>query len=102
MSKQGITEEISLEELDEDAFIQAKVKLHLMNNPLIAYTIFGLMIQLFGTREININQSFKDWNERDRILYKKIKDYIEKLVEDGFVNIKIKGKGNRGNYWWIL
>ena len=102
MIKQGITEEISLEELDEDAFIQAKVKLHLMNNPLIAYTIFGLLIQLFGTREININQSFKDWNVRDKFLYKKIKEYVEKLVADDLVKVKIEGPGKRGNYWWIL
>jgi len=102
MSKQGITQETPLEELDEDAYIKAKVKLQLENNPLTAYTICGLMIQLFGSREININQPFKDWNEHDLLLYKKIKESVEKLVADGFVNVKIEGKGNRGNYWWIV
>jgi len=102
MSKQGITQETPLEDIDEDAYIKAKVKLHLMNNPLTTYTVGGLMIQLFGSKEVNINQSFSEWNERDLVLYKIIKDYIDNLVEKDLVKYKIEGKGNRKNYWWIV
>jgi len=100
MSKQGLTEEIPLEQIDEDAYIKTKVKLHLMNNPLTAYTISGLMIQLFDSKEIKNTQSFSEWNNRDKTLYNKIKEYLESLVADGLVKVKILGPNNRGNYWW--
>ena len=101
MSKKGITQETPLQEMNEIEYIRAKVKLHLKKKPLTTYTIGGLMIQLFGTREININQKFPEWNKRDRMLYTEIKKYVEELVETGLVRAKFEGKGKRGNYWWV-
>lgn len=102
MSKHGITQETPLEEMDEVEYIRVKVKLHFKKNPLTTYTIGGLMIQLFGTREVNINQKFPEWNKRDRMLYSEIKQYVEELVDSGLVKVKFEGKGNRGNYWWVV
>ena len=60
------------------------------------------MIQLFNSKEVNINQSFSEWNERDLMLYKKIKEFIDELVDNELVKYKIKGKGKRKNYWWVI
>jgi len=74
----------------------------MMNKPLLAFTIYGLMIQLFGTKEVNINDNFSGWNEKDKTLYNKIRRILDDLMQDGKVECVKQGKKFRGNYWWKI
>ncbi len=94
----GITIKIPVKELKEmDAC--GKVTQKLKENPENAYTISGLMVEVFGVKEKDIdNKSFGDWAKGLPSLYTRIRLCLERLQKQGRVKSVKHGKAMM--YYW--
>jgi len=64
-----------------------------------AYTILGLMIDIFGVKEKDIhNKSFSDWPGDLPTLYSRINRKLNKLNKEKKVEKQKYGKAY--HYWW--
>jgi hypothetical protein len=95
--KKGITIKIPRSQLESND-VDEKIKGHLRNNPENAYTIGGLMVEVFGANAEDLNAPFKDWPKGMPSLYTKIRHVLEKLKADGTIDSKKRGKGYF--YFW--
>lgn len=94
----GITIKIPVRELKEmDAC--GKVTQKLKENSENAYTISGLMVEVFGVKEKDIhNKSFGDWAKGLPSLYTRIRICLEKLQKQG--RIKSTKHSKAMMYYW--
>jgi len=97
VKKGGITIKIPRSKL-ENGNVYDKVKAHLRKNPKDAYTTMGLMIELFGANEKDLNAPFKDWPEGMPSLYTRIRLSLEKLKTEKLIDSKKHGKAYF--YFW--
>ncbi len=99
----GKTYSVDLEELNFKEFVNQKIKNHLKENPLMTFTITGLMVLIFNRKENDMIGSFKQWkNQEDGALYNIIWNCLDILVKEKRVNCVKQGKKHRGNYWWNI
>jgi len=95
--KRGITIKISRNEL-EDGNTYDRVKEHLQKNSKDAYTIMGLMVELFGVNAKDLNGPFKDWPKGMPSLYTRVRLALEKLKAEKLIDSKKHGKAYF--YFW--
>lgn len=95
----GITKKISVKELrTKDTY--SRVLEQLKSDPENAYTISGLMIDVFGIKEKDINnKSFSNWPKGVPSLYTRIRICLEKLQKNGYV--KSVKHSRAWVYYWI-
>ena len=73
----------------------------LRGDPDNAYTIAGLMIEVFGVKESQIeNRPFRDWPKGLPTLYSQINRCLANLKSKGF--IKSVKHGKAWVYWWSV
>jgi hypothetical protein len=89
--RKGITIKIRRSQLESDS-VGDKVKEHLKKNKDDAYTIMGLMIEIFGIDREKLNGPFTTWPNGAPSLYTRIRHVLEKLKEEGVVDSKKQGK----------
>ncbi|MHA1578347.1 MAG: hypothetical protein ACTSUQ_01805 [Candidatus Freyarchaeota archaeon] len=99
LRKKGITIKIPRSQLEQDSVID-KVKDHLEKNPEDAYTIMGLMVEVFNYNPDDLNGPFMTWPKDAPSLYTKIRLALEKLKKDKLVDSKKRGRANF--YYWKL
>src|SRR3989344_2751083 len=63
-----------------------------------AYTVGGIMMDVFGVKEKEINRPFKDWESGRTTLYSRIRSCLEKMVKEEKANKKSEG---RADYYWL-
>jgi len=97
MKEGGITIKVPLSQLKSEDVLD-KIKNHLKKNSKYAYTIAGLMIEIYHYKGEELNAPFKDWPKGAPSLYTKIRLALKKLKEEGFVDSKKQGK--KVLYWW--
>ena len=95
--KGGITIKIPRSQLETESVLD-KVKNHLQENPAYAFTRIGLMVEVFGFTEEDLNGPFSDWPKGAPTLYTRIKLALEKLKDEGLVESRKQGK--KFLYWW--
>ncbi len=77
----------------------AKVEKRLRTDKENAYTIAGLMTEVFDVKDKAIeNKPFKDWDKGLPTLYTRIRLCLEKLKKQGKVDSKKHSKA--WIYWW--
>jgi len=95
--KKGITIKIPRDKL-ENGNVYDRVKEHLQENVKDAYTIMGLMVELFGAKAEELNGPFKDWPKGMPSLYTRVRLGLEKLKAEKLVDSKKHGKAYF--YFW--
>lgn len=76
----------------------AKVEAKLAQDPENAYTVSGMMVEVFGVKESDIeNKPFSAWKKGLPTLYGRIDRCLKKLKEAGKVNCK---KHERAWVYW--
>ncbi len=96
--KRGITIKIPRSQLESND-VHEKVKQHLRKNPEDAYTISGLMVEIFGANAKDLNAPFKYWPKGMPSLYTRIRLVLEKLKAERIIDSKKRGKGYF--YFWL-
>ena len=83
----------------EKGDIENKILDKLKNNPTDAYTISGLMIEIFNVKEQDIsNKPFSNWKKGQPTLYTKIRLTLEKMLKKEIIK---KAKHEKAYvYWW--
>ena len=80
---------------DELKLIEEKLR----KDPANAYTIQGIMVEVFGVKESEIHgKSFSDWKKGLPTLYSKVRRALERLEKDKKVKSAKHGKARV--YWW--
>ena len=95
--KGGITIKVPRSKLETESVLD-KVKKHLPENSDYAFTRIGLMIEVFGFKEEDLNGPFRDWPKGAPTLYTRIRLALEKLKDEGLVESRKQGK--KFLYWW--
>jgi len=95
--RSGITIRVPLDEVQEDS-VYDKVVTHLKSNPKFAYTIGGLIVELYGYKAEDLNAPFKDWPKGAPSQYTRVRLSLEKLKKEGLVEAKKQGR--KVLYWW--
>jgi len=95
--KSGITIKIPRSQLESNNVVD-KIKKHLQENPEDAYTIMGLMVEIYGIDKDKLNGPFSTWPEGAPSLYTRIRLTLEKLKAQGLVDSKKRGKAQF--YFW--
>lgn len=95
----GLTKKIPVKELQtKDTY--SRILEQLRSDPENAYTISGLMIDVFGVKEKDIkNKPFSYWPKGVPSLYTRIRLCLEKLQKNGYV--KSMKHGRAWVYHWI-
>lgn len=84
--------EISIDELKQVPNVPKEVRNFLQKNKENAYTIQGILINLYGIKEKDVRGvSFKNMKKGLPTLYTKVRRTLEKLVEEGKANKKQRG-----------
>jgi len=96
MKKGGLTIKVPLSQIETD--VKDKVLNYLAENPDYAFTIAGLMVEMFGYKAEDLNASFKDWPKGAPTLYTRIRLALKELKEKGAVDSKKEGK--KFLYWF--
>jgi|WetSurMetagenome_2_1015567.scaffolds.fasta_scaffold298683_1 hypothetical protein len=94
--KKGITIKVPVDEVEES--IDERITGHLKSNQKFAYTISGLMVELFGYKPEDLDASFKDWSKGAPSQYTRIRIALERLKKER--KIEAKKQGRRVLYWW--
>ena len=94
--KGGITIKVPIEELRDKPVIE-EVKGHLESNPKFAFTISGLLVELYGYKAEELNAPFKDWPAGAPSQYTRVRLALEKLKKEGAISGKKQGK--KVLYW---
>jgi hypothetical protein len=94
--RSGITIKVPLNEVQEDS-VYDKVLTHLKSNPKFAYTIGGLLVELYGYKAEDLNAPFKDWPKGAPSQYTRIRLALEKIKKEG--RIETKKQGRKVLYW---
>jgi len=89
--RKGITIKIPRSKL-ENGDVYEKVTEHLRKNPKDAYTIGGLIVELFGANPKDLNAPFKDWPKGMPSLYTRIRLALERLKTEKLVDSKKHGR----------
>jgi len=97
MKEGGLTIKVLLNQLEKQS-VSDKIKGHLQENSGYAYTIAGLMVEMYGFKGEELNASFKDWPKGAPSLYTRIRLALKKMKEEGLVDSKKQGK--KYLYWW--
>lgn len=97
--KSGITIKIPRSQLESNNVID-KIKKHLQANPKEAYTIMGLMVEIYGIDKEKLNGPFSTWPEGAPSLYTRIRLALEKLKAEGLIDSKKHGKAQF--YFWKI
>jgi len=97
LRQKGITIKIPRSKL-ENGNVYDKVKERLQKNPKDAYTIMGLMVELFGANPENLNAPFMHWPEGMPSLYTRIRLALEKLKAEKLIDSKKHGRAYF--YFW--
>jgi hypothetical protein len=80
--------------------VERKIEERLREDKKNAYTIMGIMIELFNVKEQDMrNKSFPQWKEGLPSLYTKVRVALERLVENG--KAKKAKHGKAFVYWWV-
>jgi len=95
--KSGITIKIPRSQLESNNVVD-KIKKHLQENPKDAYTIMGLMVEIYGIDKDKLNGPFSTWPEGAPSLYTRIRLALEKLKAEGIVDSKKQGRAQF--YFW--
>jgi hypothetical protein len=95
--RSGITLRVPLDEVQEDSTFDKVINL-LKSNPKYAYTIIGLVVELYKYDPEDLNASFKDWPKGAPSQYTRVRLALEKLKKEG--KIEAKKQGKKGLYWW--
>lgn len=82
----------------ENGDVYEKVKEHLRRNPKDAFTIGGLIVELFGANAKDLNAPFKDWPKGLPSLYTRISHALKKLKAEKVIDSKKHGKAYF--YFW--
>ena len=98
-SKGGLTIKIPIKQLETESILD-KVKKHLQENSAYAFTRAGLMVEIFGYKEEELNAPFKDWPKGAPTLYTRIRLALKNLKKKGLIESTKQGK--KYLYWWIL
>ena len=100
MGKKGrITIKVPRSQLETESVLD-KVKKHLQENSAYAFTRMGLMVEVFGFKEEDLNGPFSDWPKGGPTLYTRVRLALEKLRDEGLVESSKQGK--KFLYWWHL
>src|SRR3989344_3710662 len=75
-----------------------QVEEQLRNDSDNAYTLIGLMIEVFKVNKKDIQGPFRDWKKGLPTMYSRIGGCLRKLNEVGLVSTKKHGKAHY--YWW--
>jgi hypothetical protein len=71
----------------------------LRNDPYHAYHTTRIMVDYFGVKEEDMGNSFTDWKDKkDIALWRKVRNALHLLVEQGKVEMRKDGKINY--FWW--
>lgn len=74
------------------------IKKLLKDSPEKAFTIYGIMVNQFGTKIKDIgNKDYSDWNKQEVNLYEGIRKIMKQLEKENFV--KVKKEGRQYFYW---
>ncbi len=95
----ALTIKTPVKEMEEKRPVIEVLEEKLKSDSTNAYTIAGLMIQCFGAKESEINQPFRDWKLGQPALYSRIRNALDKLVEQG--RVKRAKKDRAMHYWYI-
>ena len=95
--RKGITIKIPVNEVEKDS-VYDRVVTHLKSNQKFAYTISGLIVELYGYKAENLNAPFKDWPKGAPSQYTRVRIVLEKLKKEGAIEAKKQGRGVV--YWW--
>jgi hypothetical protein len=93
----GITVKVPLCDIQEES-VYNKVVAHLRSNPKFAFTISGLLVEIYKYRAEDLNAPFKDWPKGAPTQYTRVRVALEKLKQEGFVEGKKQGK--KVLYWF--
>jgi hypothetical protein len=97
VKKRGITIKIPRSQLEGES-THDKIREYLQKNSKDAYTIMGLMVELFGAKAEDLNGPFKDWSEGMPSLYTRVRLALEKLRAEKLIDSKKHGKAYF--YFW--
>jgi len=97
MKKGGLTIKVPISQIGTD--VKDKVLNHLLENPDYAFTIAGLMVEIFRYKAEDLNASFKDWPKGAPSLYTRIGFALKDVKKSGVVNSKKEGK--KFLYWLV-
>jgi hypothetical protein len=95
--KRGITIKIPRSEL-ENGDVVDKIGEQLRRNSKDAYTIMGLMVEVFGIDKERLNGPFSNWPNGAPSLYTRIRLALEKLKKESVINSRKQGKAVF--YYW--
>ena len=93
----GLTIKLPVKKLEGKSTCEQVEEL-LHKDPESAYNVGGIMITFFGAKESEINRPFRDWPRKLPTLYSRIRNCLEKMVQEGKVNKKREGKAD---YYWL-
>lgn len=97
ITKGGITVKVPIDEIQDKPVID-EVKGHLASNPKFAFTISGLLVELYGYKAEALNAPFKEWPAGAPSQYTRVRLALEKLKKEGIISAKKQGK--KVLYWW--
>lgn len=96
-TKKPITVKVPLTDIQKES-VQQKVLAHLKADPKNAYTIGGILVDLYGYDAIALNAPFKEWPKGAPTQYTRVRHALERLKKEKLIESKKDGK--RGLYWW--
>jgi hypothetical protein len=88
--KDGIHIKIPRDALTES--VADQVKDFLKKNQTEAYTVMGMMVELFGARPKDMNGAWATWPKGLSNTYNKVRRSLDQLIKTGLVDKKKKGK----------
>ncbi len=95
--KKAITIKVPLSQIEKTT-VYERVKKHLEENADHAYTISGLLVEVYDYKPEELNASFRDWPKGAPSQYTRVRLALEKLVKEEQVNKKKQGRMYL--YWW--
>lgn len=95
----GLKIKVPVKEIGRDN-VYEKVKRKLMTDADNAYTVSGLVIEIFNVNKKQIeNKPFRDWPAGLPTVYSRIRTSLNKLVKQNLV--KTTKHGRAWVYWWV-